>query len=254
MTASVRRARSPRGRRSRMGLVVHRDALRHPHRRMAPDGTLLGFLAPAVAVAGDMFIATHDAPDDQSVVSRVAMANAMDPASSVALVCRPERQPSRLVADTRRWWSRHRLRFAVVCGRRATPFARHSGRRCSTFALAAVIAATVTVWGMSWSFDTESWAAACGTRGRNHARTRGARQWCRAVLADDLVPGRSPCLSSCGRRASTIRVTSRSSSLATPGRATPPSTSCGISCFLSPIIQTSDFVVLSSTLSTLSAR
>ena len=103
--------------------------------RMAPDGTLLGFLAPAVAVAGDMFIAT---------LITLLMINPLYLAwrwptrwierRSVALVCsaRTTAVPRLVADDLPPGGCAIGCVSPYACGRRATPFARHSSRRCST--------------------------------------------------------------------------------------------------------------------------
>ena len=92
--------------------------------------------------------------------------------------------------------------------------------------LAAIIAATVPVWGMSWYFDTENWAAGrlelLGRGADRHlARGDGPGRVGEEELAKD--PARAFAVSPPGIR----RATSRSSSSATPARATPRSTACG---------------------------
>ena len=129
--------------------------------RMGTDRTLLGLLAPAVAVLGDMFIATLitlllinplyllwrwptrwiERPMWRWYIARDAAASGW-------------------LARLASAWLRRRLLFAVRM--RA---ARYSIRTAVNQALqyglplAAVLAATVPIWGMSWYFDTENWAA-----------------------------------------------------------------------------------------------
>ena len=186
---------------------------------MALDGSLLGDVAPAVAVAGDMFIAT---------LITLLMINPLYLAWRwpTRWIERPlwrwyvaqDACIPRWLPTLAAWWLRHRLRFAVRM--RA---ARHSlgaalGQALQHgLPLAAVIAATVPVWGMSWYFDTENWAAGMWNSWAESRTDTWRAAMVRAVLADDQIRKRASCLSSCGRRASTIRVTSRSSSLATPG-------------------------------------
>ena len=63
-------------------------------------------------------------------------------------------------AEGRRWLVAHRLRFSIRLAQ-----ARYSVRTALSrglqigLPLAAVIAATVPIWGISWYFDTENWAA-----------------------------------------------------------------------------------------------
>ena len=157
--------------------------------RMAPDGTLLGFLAPAVAVAGDMFIAT---------LITLLMINPLYIAWRwpTRWIERPlwrwyigqdDSRPGWLLTLAA-WWLRHRLRFAVRM--RA---ARYSIRAALGQALqhglplAAVIAATVPVWGMSWYFDTENWAAGMWNSWAESRTDTWRAAMVRAVLADDQI-------------------------------------------------------------------
>ena len=59
-----------------------------------------------------------------------------------------------------RAWLEHRLRFSIRLrsARYSVPAALSRGLQIG-LPLAAIMAATVPVWGMSWYFDTENWAA-----------------------------------------------------------------------------------------------
>ena len=129
--------------------------------RMSTDLTLLGMISPAVAVLGDMLIAV--------LITLLAI-------NPVYLMWRA---PTRWV-ERRAWrwrlgdtsdgrtlieriadaWLRRRLRFAIRLreARYSIPAALNQGLQ-SGLPLAAILAATVPVWGMSWYFDTENWAA-----------------------------------------------------------------------------------------------
>jgi hypothetical protein len=130
--------------------------------RMGSDGTLLGLVAPAVAVAGDMVVAaciTLLLLNPLYLVWRWPTRWLERPLWRWYLSQDADARPgwlARLAAG----WLRTRLRYAVRM--RAS---RYSVRIALNRALqvglpmAAVIAATVPVWGMSWYFDTENWAA-----------------------------------------------------------------------------------------------
>ena len=130
--------------------------------RMSTDFTFLGLASPAVAVLGDMFIA---------VVVTLLVVN------PVYLMWRG---PTRWIE--RRAWRRHlnalrapnagwmaRVQGAWLRWRLRTAFRMRAARYSipTTIAhglqtglpFAAILAATVPVWGMSWYFDTENWAA-----------------------------------------------------------------------------------------------
>jgi uncharacterized membrane protein HdeD (DUF308 family) len=132
--------------------------------RMGMDQSALGILSPAVAVLGDVVFALV-----------IAFGIVMPARVLTRRVARPLDRRAwqwclNLPADAgwaRRWsgrgmsyWLESRLRFAV-----RTRQARYSMRAAIGRGLqiglpfAAILAATVPVWGMSWYFDTENWAA-----------------------------------------------------------------------------------------------
>ena len=130
--------------------------------RMSTDLTFLGLASPAVAVLGDMLIA---------VIFGLFVIN------PAYLVWRgPTRWIERRVwhwhirelrSSTRSWtarataaWLRWRMSSAIRlrAGRFSIPAALTQALR-SGLPFAAILAATVPVWGMSWYFDTENWAA-----------------------------------------------------------------------------------------------
>ena len=129
--------------------------------RLETDGTLLGYAAPAISVVGDMVL---------------ALLFALVIATPVALSFRGstrwiERTVWRwylsAVSDAvsirrrlARAWLRYRLRVAVQL--RAARYSLPAALWRSLAAgipIAAIVAATVPVWGMSWFFDTENWAS-----------------------------------------------------------------------------------------------
>jgi uncharacterized membrane protein HdeD (DUF308 family) len=128
--------------------------------RMRPDGSLLGFVAPAVAVLGDMTLAVL-----------VALILIVPPFVSLRVSTRwLERLVWRLhiarAGSETAWrrairlgWLRYRLRIGMRL-REAHYSVPTALRRSLALGLpiAAIIAATVPVWGMSWYFDTENWA------------------------------------------------------------------------------------------------
>jgi uncharacterized membrane protein HdeD (DUF308 family) len=130
--------------------------------RMSTDLTILGLLSPAVAVLGDMVIA---------VLITLLVINPL-----YLLWRGPTRWFERRAwrrhlqgieagdgswrARVRDAWLRWRLRFAirVRAARYSIPAALNLGLQTG-LPFAAIVAATVPVWGMSWYFDTENWAA-----------------------------------------------------------------------------------------------
>ncbi len=129
--------------------------------RMQPDGSLLGLVAPAVAVLGDMLLAV--------VIALLLFVPAIVSVRSSTKwlerwLWRRQRQDG---TDRRAWssriaalWLRHRLRIGIRLreARYSVPAALKRSL-ASGLPVAAVIAATVPVWGMSWFFDTENWAS-----------------------------------------------------------------------------------------------
>src|SRR5262245_25350605 len=130
--------------------------------RMSTDLTFLGLVSPAVAVLGDMLIAV--------IVGLFVM-------NPVYLMWRgPTRWIERRIwhwhirdlrSSTRGWisratavWLRWRMASAMRmrAARFSIPTALTQALR-SGLPFAAILAATVPVWGMSWYFDTENWAA-----------------------------------------------------------------------------------------------
>ena len=128
--------------------------------RMQADGSLVGYLAPAVAVMGDMVLATL-----------LTLAVVIPAIASFRSGTRwIERRVWRWYlgsTDQRtwrlkiaRWWLKLRLRIGVRL--REARYSVPAALRRSLVAglpVAAIVAATVPVWGMSWFFDTENWAS-----------------------------------------------------------------------------------------------
>jgi hypothetical protein len=129
---------------------------------MGFDATLLGTISPAVAVMGDWLIALLIAAFIVAP-SRIAFRRATRPLERYAWslsLGSPSGWLARLAQRGARFWLEARLRFAIRV-RQARYSPRAALRRGLRIGLpaAAVIAATVPVWGMSWYFDTENWAA-----------------------------------------------------------------------------------------------
>jgi uncharacterized membrane protein HdeD (DUF308 family) len=153
--------------------------------RMTPDRTLLGMIAPAVAVLGDMLIA---------VVVALLVINV------VFLVWRMKtRWLERLAwswylgadARNRDWarralagWLRWRLTLAIRMRamRYSIPLTLERSLQ-NGLPVAAIIAATVPVWGMSWYFDTENWAAGIWNSWAESRTDTWREQMVRAVQA-----------------------------------------------------------------------
>ena len=155
--------------------------------RMSADLTLLGLLSPAVAVGGDMLVA---------VLFTLLVIN-----PAYLLWQKPTRWIERRVwrwhldrADTRgAWidraigaWLRWRLTMAFRLRelRYSVPAALNRGLQRG-LPIAAILAATVPVWGMSWYFDTENWAAGMWNSWAESRTNTWRESMVRAVLAPE---------------------------------------------------------------------
>jgi uncharacterized membrane protein HdeD (DUF308 family) len=129
--------------------------------RMQPDGSLLGYVAPAIAVLGDMLLAV--------VIALLLFVPAVVSVRSSTRWLERWLWQRQLQdgTDRRAWlnrmaalWLRHRLRIGIRLreARYSVPAALKRSL-ASGLPVAAVIAATVPIWGMSWFFDTENWAS-----------------------------------------------------------------------------------------------
>jgi uncharacterized membrane protein HdeD (DUF308 family)/3',5'-cyclic AMP phosphodiesterase CpdA len=153
------RARAPSDRRWTLAFVATLFAIHIT--RMQPDGSLLGYVAPTIAVLGDMLLA---------ILFTLAIV------APVVLSLR--RSTRRVERGVWRWylalgpqgtgwrhriakgWLRYRLRIGMRLreARYSVPAAL-ARSLAAGLPVAAVIAASVPVWGMSWFFDTENWAS-----------------------------------------------------------------------------------------------
>lgn len=130
--------------------------------RMGLDRSFLGLFSPTLAVLGDLFIALVVA-FGVVVPARLAWRRASRRLERRAWgygLSAPAGRAGRLSRAVVRAWLEGRLRFAVRMrqARYSPVTALRRGLQIGLPA-AAVIAATVPVWGMSWYFDTENWAA-----------------------------------------------------------------------------------------------
>ena len=155
--------------------------------RMTTDRTLLGLLSPAVAVAGDMLVAV--------VITLLLISPAY----------LSWRGPTRWI-ERRVWrwhlsraelratlidravavWLRWRLTMAIRMRglRYSVPEALNRGLQTG-LPFAAVLTATVPIWGMSWYFDTENWAAGMWNSWAESRTDTWREAMVRAVLAQE---------------------------------------------------------------------
>jgi 3',5'-cyclic AMP phosphodiesterase CpdA len=131
--------------------------------RMGFDRSALGIFSPLVAVAGDIVVALAltffvIVPVRLFVrrTTRVVERRAWE-----RVLATPQRSglagwSSRGI----RWWLESRMRFAIRLRSARYSLASAFGRGLQIgLPLTAVIVASVPIWGMSWYFDTENWAA-----------------------------------------------------------------------------------------------
>jgi 3',5'-cyclic AMP phosphodiesterase CpdA len=131
--------------------------------RMGFDKSALGILSPLVAVMGDVVVALALAyfvivPVRLFVrrasrrVERAAWQHVLDAPPRTGVAAWPTR--------TIRWWLESRMRFAMRLRstRYSLPEAFGRGLQIG-LPLAAIVVASIPIWGMSWYFDTENWAA-----------------------------------------------------------------------------------------------
>jgi uncharacterized membrane protein HdeD (DUF308 family) len=129
--------------------------------RLQSDGTLLGYAAPAIAVAGDVALALMFA---FLVIVPLRLSFRSSTRWIELTVWRWYLSGGRPQAGIRRRmaaaWLTYRLRAAVRLreARFSIPVALWQSVSAG-IPIAAVVAATVPVWGMSWFFDTENWAS-----------------------------------------------------------------------------------------------
>jgi len=129
--------------------------------RLQPDGSLLGYLAPAISVVGDAALALLFA-------FVVAAPLAISLRTSTRWIERTvwrwylsvDEKGGGLRRRVAGAWLRYRLRAAVQLreARFSIPAALWRSLAIGV-PIAAIVAATVPIWGMSWFFDTENWAS-----------------------------------------------------------------------------------------------
>jgi uncharacterized membrane protein HdeD (DUF308 family) len=132
--------------------------------RMGFDRSALGIVSPVVAVLGDLvvavglaFVVIHPVRllfrRLTRGVERRAWRWTLEAPSAASAI-------GRIAHRLAKWWLESRLRFAI-----RLRMARYNLRTALRVGLnvglplAAVVVATAPVWGMSWYFDTENWAA-----------------------------------------------------------------------------------------------
>jgi len=131
--------------------------------RMGLDRTTLGIVSPGVAVIGDLAMALIIAFGivvPLSLLLRIFI-HPFEQRAWPWYLASPEGKaapswPRRLL----RRWLTHRLRFAIRLRKASYSLGTAVARGLQIgLPMAAILAATTPMWGMSWFFDTENWAA-----------------------------------------------------------------------------------------------
>jgi 3',5'-cyclic AMP phosphodiesterase CpdA len=131
--------------------------------RMGFDRSALGILSPLVAVIGDVVFAlslTYFLIVPLRLFGRRVTRRFERRAWTRILAAPASAGPAAWVESGLRWWLESRMRFAirVRTARYSLRSALERGLQIG-LPLAAIIVASVPIWGMSWYFDTENWAA-----------------------------------------------------------------------------------------------
>jgi uncharacterized membrane protein HdeD (DUF308 family) len=129
--------------------------------RIQGDGTLLGLASPAIALIGDMSLAVLFT---LVVVIPIVVSIRTSTRWLEHLVWKWYLAAGESSANWRflpaAWWLRYRLRIGMRLREVQYSVPAALWRSLATgLPVAAIIAATVPVWGMSWFFDTENWAS-----------------------------------------------------------------------------------------------
>jgi uncharacterized membrane protein HdeD (DUF308 family) len=155
--------------------------------RMSTDFTFLGLVSPGVAVLGDMLIAVLFG----LFVMNPAYLMWRGPTRWIerrvwdAYLREIRSSPASWISRVTGAWLRWRLSFAIRmrAARFSIPAALNHALQ-SGLPFAAILAATVPVWGMSWYFDTENWAAGMWNSWAESRTDEWRAAMVRAVLSD----------------------------------------------------------------------
>jgi 3',5'-cyclic AMP phosphodiesterase CpdA len=131
--------------------------------RMGFDKSALGILSPLVAVAGDIAVAlalTYFVIVPSRLFTRRTTRLLERAAWERVLGGSAQAWPATWLRRGVRWWLESRMRFAIrLRGARYSLGSAFDRGLQIGLPLTAVIVASVPIWGMSWYFDTENWAA-----------------------------------------------------------------------------------------------
>jgi len=153
------RARAPSDRRWTLAFIATLFAIHIT--RMQADGSLLGFVAPAIAVLGDLLLAVlFTLAIVAPVVLSVRKSTRWIERSVWHWYARAGPHPTAWRYRVATAWLRYRLRIGIRLREARYSVPTAFARSLATgLPVAALVAASVPVWGMSWFFDTENWAS-----------------------------------------------------------------------------------------------
>ena len=131
--------------------------------RMGLDRTTLGIVSPGVAVIGDLAVALIIAFGivvPLSLLLRIFIRPFEQRAWPWCLASPEGKAAPSWPRGLLRRWLTHRLRFAIRLRKASYSLGTAVARGLQIgLPMAAILAATTPMWGMSWFFDTENWAA-----------------------------------------------------------------------------------------------
>ena len=160
--------------------------------RMESEWTLAGLVSPVVAMIGDLFVALVAAfliiiP---LRLSFVKLTRRFERRLWTRVLQKPTRaRKPGMLRQLERWWLNRRLRFAVQMRQARYSVGAALVRGLATgLPVAAMLAATVPIWGMSWYFDSENWAAGIYNSWAEHRTDTWRMAMLREVRASEPGP------------------------------------------------------------------
>jgi 3',5'-cyclic AMP phosphodiesterase CpdA len=162
--------------------------------RMESEWTIAGLVAPFVALIGDLFVALVAAFIILLPIRLVFRKATRRPALWLfrwTLRQSPQASSPGPLRRAVRWLLERRLRFSVRMRHARYSLGAALIRGLATgLPVAAMLAATVPIWGMSWYFDSENWAAGIYNSWAEHRTDLWRMAMIREVRSG--LPGNSP--------------------------------------------------------------
>ncbi len=162
--------------------------------RMQVDWTLVGMISPLVAVIGDVLMALLVAYGILIPVRLLVrkLAAPLEQRAWSKFLAAGDARPG-LIGRLRQAWLRQRLHDTVQSSyaHYSVPAALNYGMQTG-LPIVAVLVATIPVWGMSWYFDSENWAAGIYNSWAAHRTDAWREAMARAVEATMPAPAGVP--------------------------------------------------------------